>query len=61
MTWTTLTPNGAIAPIGASLIVLSVLALVYTLGLLYRVIQLRDGRPIPAEGLDEDKEEAEEP
>ncbi|MFH2109878.1 MAG: hypothetical protein ABIJ47_01315 [Candidatus Bathyarchaeota archaeon] len=62
MTWTTIGPNGATSSIGAALITLSVLTLVYTLGLLYRLAQLRrmEGLRIPAEGLDEDQEEDEE-
>jgi len=42
-----------------TLILVTLLALGYALSLLYRVIWLREGRPIPPEGLDEDREEDE--
>ncbi|MFH2109621.1 MAG: hypothetical protein ABIJ47_00010 [Candidatus Bathyarchaeota archaeon] len=62
MTWTTIAPDGPAASIVLALTTLTVLALVYTLGLLYRLAQLRrmEGLRIPAEGLDEDQEEDEE-
>ena len=61
MTWTTVTPLGPSQPVAGILILVSLLALGYALGLLYRMLQMRriEGRRIPAEGLDEDREEDE--
>jgi len=63
MTWTTMGPSGATQPVTLILFAVTALTLAYALGLLYRLAQLRrmEGRRIPAEGLDEDQEEDEEP
>ena len=59
MTWNTMNPLGPSDPVLGTLILVTLLALGYALSLLYRVIWLREGRPIPPEGLDEDREEDE--
>ena len=57
MTWTTLGPEGVPAYLWVSLVALTVLALVYALCLLDRVIQLhRVGQRMQVEDLEEDQE-----
>ena len=41
MTWTTLGPGGVTVPVVGALMVLTLIALVYALGLLYRVLKMR--------------------
>ena len=59
MTWTTASPSGATVPVVGALMVLTLIALVYALGLLRRVLQMRRPGWVPAEGLDMDREEDE--
>ena len=59
MTWTTVNPLGPSQPVAAVLILAALLALGYALGLLYSVIRLREGQPIPPEGLEDEEEDGE--
>ena len=57
MTWTTLTPDGAMAPIGAALMALMLATMVYSLGLLYRLTLFKrlGGLSTPAEDLEDEE------
>ena len=57
MTWTTVNPLGPSQPVAGVLILAALLALGYTLELLYRVLQMRRPGRVPAEGLDEEEDE----
>ncbi|MFH2109887.1 MAG: hypothetical protein ABIJ47_01360 [Candidatus Bathyarchaeota archaeon] len=59
MTWTTASPLGPSQPVAGVLILAALLALGYALGLLRRVLQMRRPGRVPAEGLEEDREEDE--
>ena len=56
MTWTTVNPLGPSQPVAGVLILVTLLALGYALGLLYRVLQMRCPGRVPAEGPEEDRE-----
>ena len=56
MTWTTLSPYGVTVPLVGAIMALTLIALVYALGLLYSVVQMGEGHPTPDEGLEEGEE-----